>query len=97
MSDENRAAAGSDNGKGVARRVGDAERDDAVALLGEHWHAGRLYPGEQELRVTRAKAVVTQADLDALFVDLPGTDPSTPPESGGTVAAAGRGVPEQQA
>ena len=40
----------------------------------EHGHClfdGRLDPGEDELRVTRAKVAVTQADLDGPFVDLP--------------------------
>ena len=71
MSDENRGPAGSADGKGTTRRVGTAERDAAIALLGEHWQAGRLDPGEHEHRVTRVKEAVTQADLDALFIDLP--------------------------
>jgi hypothetical protein len=67
MSDEIRGAAGPDDGKGNPKRVGTAERDEAISLLNEHWHAGRLDPGEHELRVTRAKAAVTQADLGVLF------------------------------
>lgn len=61
----------SDHGKGIAKRVGNEVRGVAVALLDERWHAGRLDPGEHELRVTRAKVAVSQADLDGLFVDLP--------------------------
>ena len=91
MSDETRGPAGSDNGKGIAKRVGNAERDGAIARLGEHWHAGRLDPGEHELRVTRAKASVTQADLDALFVDLPKPGPEPEP-AGAEVSAGGRGL-----
>jgi hypothetical protein len=71
MSDESHGAAESDDGKGNTTRVGKMERDEAIAQLGQHWQAGRLDPGEHELRVTRARAAVTQADLDALFIDLP--------------------------
>ena len=76
MSYEDQKPVGSDNGEGIAKRVGTAERDAAIALLGEHWQAGRLDPGEHEQRVTRVKSAVTQADLDALFIDLPETDPA---------------------
>jgi hypothetical protein len=71
MSDENAGVAGSDDGSGSTTRVGTAERDTAIALLGEHWRAGRLDPAEHERRVTKARAAVTQADLDVLFADLP--------------------------
>ena len=59
------------------QRVGNAEREAAVAALNEHWHAGRLDPGEHERRTTAAYAAVTRGDLDALFADLPGGDPAT--------------------
>jgi len=87
MSDENRGLAGPDKGKGITKRVGTADRDEAIERLREHWQAGRLDPGEHELRVTRAKAAVTQADLDALFVDLPKPGPAQ--ESTGLVATGG--------
>ena len=87
MSDENRGLAGPDQGKGITKRVGTADRDEAIVRLDEHWHAGRLDPAEHELRVTRAKVAVTQADLDALFEDLPKPGPA--PESTGAVAAVG--------
>jgi hypothetical protein len=91
MSDENRGFAGPDKGKGITKRVGTADRDEAIERLGEHWQAGRLDPGEHELRVTRAKASVTQADLDALFVDLPKPGPE-PELTGALTSAAGRGM-----
>jgi hypothetical protein len=95
MSDENRGLAGSDDDMRNSTRVGSAERDEAVALLAEHWHAGRLDPGEHELRVTKARAAVTRADLDILFTDLPqplpaGTSP-VGTASTGTVSAGGAG------
>jgi len=71
MRDENQRAAGGQDGTGKTKRVGTGERERAIALLGEHWHAGRLDPAEHESRVTRAKTAVTQADLDVLFADLP--------------------------
>jgi len=77
MSNENGGPAG--DGTGGVTRIGNAERESAVALLEVHWHAGRLDPGEHELRVTRAKAAVTQADLDGLFLDLP--KPGSAPQS----------------
>ena len=71
MSDEDRVSAGSGNGYGMSERVGTAGREDAIARLDGHWQAGRLDPAEHELRVTRAKAAVTQGDLNVLFIDLP--------------------------
>ena len=85
MSDESFGVAGSDDGMGNSTRVGNSEREAAIAFLADHWHAGRLDPGEHELRVTRAMAAVTQADLDALFADLP--QPGPAPVSTGAVAA----------
>lgn len=87
MRSENPGVAGSDDGMGNTTRVGTAEREEAVALLAEHWHAGRLDPGEHELRVSRARAAVTWADLDALFVDLPQAGPAQEPT--GAVATTG--------
>jgi len=71
MSDESRPTAGAQGGTGKSKRAGTAQRERAIALLGEHWHSGRLDPAEHESRVTQAKASVTQADLDVLFADLP--------------------------
>jgi DUF1707 SHOCT-like domain len=79
MSDERRGTTGSHDSSGNVKRVGTAERDEAIALLGDHWHEGRLDPGEHELRVTRAKVALTQADLDVLFIDLPEAGPVREP------------------
>jgi hypothetical protein len=59
------------------QRVGNAEREAAIAALNEHWQAGRLDPAEHERRTTAAYAAVTRGDLGALFADLPGGDPAT--------------------
>lgn len=87
MDDENAGVAGSDDGMGNTTRVGTAERDAAIALLGEHWRAGRLDPAEHERRVTKARTAVTQIDRDVLFADLPPAAPSQ--ESPEAVVASG--------
>lgn len=56
--------------KGV--RIGDAEREEAVNRLGEHYAAGRLTEEEHAERSQQAYEARTKADLDALFADLPG-------------------------
>lgn len=89
MSDENRTAAGGQDGTVTSKRVGTAERERAIALLGEHWHAGRLDPAEHERRVTQAKEAVTQADLEVLFADLPSTAVAQEPAR--TVSTPGTG------
>lgn len=52
-------------------RVSDAERDQAVAELGEHFQAGRLTQEEFDDRSGRALQARTGRDLAALFSDLP--------------------------
>jgi DUF1707 SHOCT-like domain len=52
-------------------RIGDAERNEAVRLLGEHYEAGRLSQEEHSERVDTALRSTTRKDLDALFTDLP--------------------------
>lgn len=89
MSKQDGGPVGSGDGESMSKRVGNQERDVAVALLDEHWRAGRLDPGEHELRVTRARAAMTQADLDVLFTDLPRAGQA--PVSTGAVVTSGTG------
>jgi Domain of unknown function (DUF1707) len=65
---------------GVPVRIGDAERDRAVAELGDHFAAGRLTREEFDTRVDQAMAARFDGDLQPLFVDLPRTEsaPSGP-------------------
>ena len=63
-----------------ALRIGDAERDRAVADLGEHFAAGRLTREELDQRVDQAMAARLDADLEPLFVDLPRTPQPRSPE-----------------
>ncbi len=53
-------------------RIGNAEREQAVTALGDHFAQGRLNPEEFEERMTAAYAARTAHDLDRLFEDLPG-------------------------
>ena len=62
-------------GNAVPVRIGDAERDKAVAELGDHFAAGRLTREEFDTRVDEAMAARFDRDLQPLFVDLPRTQP----------------------
>ncbi|NUS00904.1 MAG: DUF1707 domain-containing protein [Kribbellaceae bacterium] len=55
-------------------RIGDREREDAVKRLGEHYEAGRLTTEEHSDRVDQALKAKTDADLNGLFGDLPGSN-----------------------
>ncbi|TWD79123.1 uncharacterized protein DUF1707 [Kribbella amoyensis] len=52
-------------------RIGDAERDQAVAVLSDHFVAGRLTQEEFEDRSDQATRARYSADLVPLFEDLP--------------------------
>jgi hypothetical protein len=59
-------------------RVGDAERQQAVTALGEHFAAGRLDQQEFDTRIQAAYAARTRVDLRDLFGDLPEPAPFRP-------------------
>ncbi len=59
-------------------RIGDAERESAVAALGEHYVAGRLTKEEFDDRTAVAWQARTHADVRPLFVDLPLLQPQEP-------------------
>jgi hypothetical protein len=52
-------------------RIGDAEREAAVAALGEHYAAGRLTREEYDERAEQAWTARTASALAPLFADLP--------------------------
>lgn len=52
-------------------RIGDAEREDAIAKLGQHMSVGRLDVDEYGERTARATTARTRGELLALFADLP--------------------------
>lgn len=53
-------------------RIGNAERERAQAVLGEHYVAGRLDHDEFSQRLDLVWAARTHADLLPVFADLPG-------------------------
>jgi hypothetical protein len=70
-------------------RVGDAERQQAVSALGEHFAAGRLDQDEYDSRVQTAYASRTRVDLQSLFDDLPEPAPFRPQPAPGRQPAPG--------
>jgi hypothetical protein len=61
-------------------RIGDAERNRAAELLGEHMAEGRLTKAEFDERLSVALNAKVAADLEPLFRDLPGPNPGRPTE-----------------
>ncbi len=55
----------------VPTRIGDAERDEAVSALGDHFAAGRLSREELDERIDQAVQAKFSTDLEPLFADLP--------------------------
>jgi len=53
-------------------RLGDAEREQASALLREHYAEGRIDTDEYSERLDAVWAARTRADLRPVFADLPG-------------------------
>jgi hypothetical protein len=56
---------------GPELRIGDSEREAAVAALGDHYAAGRLTKEEYDERAARAWEAKTRSALWPLFSDLP--------------------------
>lgn len=56
-------------------RISDAEREEAIAMLGEHLTTGRLELDEYEERCGRAAVARVRGDVEALFADLPAPHP----------------------
>ncbi len=59
---------------GYDLRIGDAERDAAMAQLREHFADGRLTLDELTERIDGALAAKTQRHIDTLMADLPRLD-----------------------
>lgn len=60
-------------------RIGDQEREAAVAALGEHFAAGRIDKDEYDERSAVAWTARTKRELTPLFADLPEPSPTRPP------------------
>jgi Flp pilus assembly protein TadB len=68
----------------IPLRIGDAERDRALAALGDHFAAGRLTNEEFEQRMDEALKARFNEDLEPLFADLPRTmEPTADPKAAG--------------
>jgi Domain of unknown function (DUF1707) len=76
-------------------RIGDEERDRAVATLGDHYAAGRLTREEFDERIEQAMQARFDRDLRPLFADLPDSPDSEPrsPTGRGWRTGAGMAVP----
>ena len=57
--------------KNDSLRIGDTDRDKAIALLGRHFEAGRLTLDEYTDRMEAATDAQTRGDLKILTGDLP--------------------------
>ncbi|MGB3441245.1 MAG: DUF1707 domain-containing protein [Actinophytocola sp.] len=77
-------------------RVSDAEREEALAKLGEHMTAGRLDIDEYGDRSARVATAKTRGELLDLFGDLPEPKPAFGRPKG-TVAPRERGFVEKLA
>jgi Domain of unknown function (DUF1707) len=63
-------------------KASDADRDEVVAALSEHFQAGRLTTEELEDRTGRALSARTLGELEALTTDLPaGRQPTSAPQA----------------
>jgi Domain of unknown function (DUF1707) len=62
----------------VEPRIGDADRDQAVAFLQEHMAQGRIDASEFDDRMSRALKAKTGSELAVLFDDLPEPRPPSP-------------------
>lgn len=63
-------------GDDPALRIGDAERDEAIARLSEHYAAGRLDKDEFDERSDAVWSARTVADLTPIFADLAPSPPT---------------------
>jgi hypothetical protein len=70
-------------------RIGDAERERAQSLLGDHYAAGRLDHDEYSERLDRIWEARTRAELAPVFHDLPG-GPVTRPRAAYSTPASRR-------
>ncbi|MEV0613312.1 DUF1707 domain-containing protein [Nonomuraea sp. NPDC050404] len=57
-------------------RIGDAEREQTMAALREHFALGRLTHEELDERLDRTLAAKTGGELAELMADLPGQEPA---------------------
>lgn len=78
-------------------RIGDREREAAVAALGEHYVAGRLTKEEFDERTGVAWQARTSSDLAPLFYDLPALQAPKPAKPPATWPGPGQGQSQRRA
>jgi hypothetical protein len=71
-------------------RVGDADREQAIAALGEHMSLGRLTVDEYGERASGLAAAKTRGELSEQFADLPEPGPRFDASAGASAAARPR-------
>ena len=69
-------------------RIGDADRDRVVAVLGQHLGLGHLTIHELENRLDTTYAARTRGELDVVLADLPAMGPPRPRPSPAGEASA---------
>jgi hypothetical protein len=72
-----------------ALRASDADRDQVLTQLSEHYQAGRLTSAEFDERSSRALQARTMGDLSGLLTDLPPV-PAAPVSTPGPASGTGR-------
>lgn len=88
-------------------RIGDTERESALAALGEHMSAGRLDIDEYGDRTAKVATARTRGELADLFTDLPDPHPQfgptkpppaaqPQPQQQSPVMPHGQGMPARQ-
>jgi hypothetical protein len=70
-------------------RISDADREQVVARLREHFAEGRLTSDELDERIAAALSAKTAGDLRRVMADLPGPAPVPPPSWPGPPWAGG--------
>lgn len=71
-------------------RISDADREQVVARLRDHFAEGRLTQDELDERVAAALSAKTAGDLRRVMADLPGPAPVPPPSWPGPPSAGGQ-------
>jgi len=80
---------GAESATTPAVRIGDRERERAVAHLGRAFAEGRLDLDEYDERVASAYSAKTASDLLHLTADLPAANPEYPASSGRNTSPTG--------
>jgi hypothetical protein len=78
--------------QGASVRIGDGEREAAVAALVAHREAGRLDPVEFEERQVAVSQARTWGEVGPLFADLPDPRPAGMPATVVPLPVAGHGA-----